>query len=73
MTPLTVHVNRAEFVEDLVSSFLQSGYSAKQTGPWTCAVVHEDTLDEQEARVEVRFFLRAWCARLNCAQASLAL
>ena len=72
MTPLTVRVNRAEFVEDLVSSFRRSGYNAKRTGPWTCAVVHEDTLDAQEARVEVMFFLRAWGARLSGAQASLA-
>ena len=72
MTPFTVHVNRAELVEDLVSSFRRSGYTAKRTGPWTCAVVHEDATDEQEARVEVMFFLRAWGARLNGAQASLA-
>jgi hypothetical protein len=35
--------------------------------------VHEDALDEQEARVELTFFLRAWGARLDGAQASLAL
>jgi len=73
VTPLTVHVNRAELVEDLVTSFRGSGYTAERTGPWTCAVVHEDALDEQEARVEVTFFLRAWGARLDGAQASLAL
>ncbi len=72
MNALTVHVNRAEFVEDLVSSFRRNGYTAKRTGPWTCAVVHADELDEQEARVEVTFFLRAWGARHNRAQASLA-
>jgi hypothetical protein len=72
VTPLTVHVNRAELVEDLVSSFRGSGYTAERTGPWTCAVV-EDALDEQEARVELTFFLRAWGARLDGAQASLAL
>jgi hypothetical protein len=72
MTPLTVHVNRAEFVDDLVSSFRQSGYTAKRTGPWTCAIVHADAEDEQEARVEVTFFLRAWGARQDRAQASLA-
>jgi hypothetical protein len=72
MTPLTVHVNRAELVEDLVGSFRRSGYTAKRTGPWTCAVVHEDALDEQEARVEVAFFLRAWGARHHRAQALLA-
>ena len=73
MTPLTVHVNRDELIEDLVSSFRGSGYTAERTGPWTCAVVHADALDEQEARVEVTFFLRAWGARLDGAQASLAL
>ena len=72
MTPLTVHVNRAELVEDLVSSFRESGYKAERTGPWTCAVVHADALDEEEARVEVTFFLRAWGARQDRAQALLA-
>ena len=72
MTPLTVHVNRAELVEDLVRSFRRSGYTAEQTGPWTCAVLHADALDEQEARVEVTFFLRAWGARHHRAQALLA-
>jgi hypothetical protein len=68
---LTVHVNRAELVEDLVSSFRRSGYAAERTGPWTCAVEHADALDEKEARVEVTFFLRAWGARQGRAQASL--
>jgi len=69
---LIVYVNRAELLEDLVSSFLQSGYTAERTGPWTCAVEHADALDEQEARVEVTFFLRAWGARHHRAQVSLA-
>jgi hypothetical protein len=69
---LTVHVNRAELVEDLVGSFRRSGYTAERTGPWTCAVEHADALGEQEARVEVAFFLRAWGARHDRAQASLA-
>ena len=73
MNALTVHVNQAELVEDLVSSFRRSGYTAQRTGPWTCAVEHGDAVDEQEARVEVMFFLRAWGARLDGAQASLAL
>jgi hypothetical protein len=69
---LTVHVNRAELVEDLIGAFRQSGYTAERTGPWSCAVEHANALDEQEARVEVTFFLRAWGARHNRAQASLA-
>jgi hypothetical protein len=69
---LTVHVSRAELVEDLVSSFRRNGYAAERTGPWTCAVDHADAVDEQEARVEVTFFLRAWGARHRRAQASLA-
>jgi hypothetical protein len=65
-------VNRAELVEDLIGAFRQSGYTAERTGPWSCAVEHANALDEQEARVEVTFFLRAWGARHNRAQASLA-
>ena len=72
MKALTVHVNRADLVEDLVSSFRRSGYSAERTGPWSCAVEHADAADEQEARVEVTFFLRAWGAHRVGAQASLA-
>jgi hypothetical protein len=68
----TVHVNRAELVENLVDSFRRSGYTAERTGPWTCAVEQADALDEQEARVEVTFFLRAWGARHHRAHASLA-
>lgn len=72
MIPLTVYVNRAELVDDLVGSFRRSGYGVERTGPWTCAVEYADTLDEQEARVEVAFFLRAWAARHERARASLA-
>jgi hypothetical protein len=68
---LTVHVNRPELVDDLVSSFLSSGCPARRMGPRSCAVEHESAVDEREARVEITFFLRAWQARHDRAQASL--
>jgi hypothetical protein len=67
----TVHVDRADLVEDLVRAFRRGGYAAARTGPWTCTVEHADALEDQEARVEVAFFLRAWGARHDRAQASL--
>jgi len=72
VSALTVHVTPAELVDDLVGWFRRSGCTAERTGPWTCAVEHAEAVDEQEARVEVTFFLRAWGARHDRAQASLA-
>jgi hypothetical protein len=71
VSALTVHVNRAELVDDLVTSFRRSGCPARRTGPWSCSVRHATALDEQEARVELAFFLRAWQARHDRASASL--
>ena len=71
MSALIVYVNRAELVEDLVGEFRRSGYEVERTGPWTCAVEHADALDPHEAQVEITFFLRAWGARHDRAQASL--
>jgi hypothetical protein len=69
---LTVHVNRPELVDELVTAFRSSGCAARRTGILCCAVEHDAALDEMEARVEVTFFLRAWQARHRFAHASLA-
>jgi hypothetical protein len=71
MVALTVHLNRAECVEDLVVALRRTGCRAHQTGPTACRVVHASALDEQEARVEVAFFLRAWESAQPDARASL--
>jgi hypothetical protein len=63
VTALTVHVNRPDLVDDLVACFRSSGCAARRTGPHSCAVQHTAALDEREARIEVRFFVRAWQAR----------
>jgi hypothetical protein len=68
----TVHVNRPDLVDELVTAFRSGGCAARRTGPLCCAVEHGTALDEAEARVEVTFFLRAWQARYWFAHASLA-
>ncbi len=71
MAALTVHVNRADLVDDLVASFQTSGCSARRIGIRSCAVEHMSAWDQNEARVEVTFFLRAWQLRHPLARASL--
>ena len=71
MSALSVHVNRTELVDDLVSSLRRSGCPARRTGPWSCTVRHATAVDEREARVELVFFLRAWQSRHDRAHASL--
>ena len=63
MTSVTVHLSRADLVDDLVDAFRLGGCLAWRTGPRTCCVEHVEAMDEREARVEVAFFLRAWRAR----------
>jgi len=70
--PLTVHVNRPELVDDLVRALRKSGCRVRRTGPWSCAVEHVEATDENEARVEVTFFLRAWQSHHRCARAAVA-
>ena len=67
----TVLLNRADLVDDLVTSLRRSGCDAHRTGSRACQVVHADALDEDEARTELAFFLRVWQAGHPCTQASL--
>ena len=71
MTSVTVNLSGADLVDDLVDALKLGGCLAWRTGPRTCRVEHVAALDEKEARVEVAFFLRAWGARRDGAQASL--
>ena len=72
MRALIVHVNRPELLDDLVGALRKSGCRARATGPWSCAVEHLDAVDDNEARVEVTFFLRAWQTRHDAVQAAVA-
>jgi hypothetical protein len=72
MTALTVHLNRSDLVDELVSSFRRNGCAARRVGDRACRVVHMAARDESEARTEVAFFLRAWQGRYPQAEASLA-
>jgi hypothetical protein len=69
MTTVTVHLSRADLVDDLVDAFRHGGCLAWRTGPRTCRVEHAAAQNEHEAWVEVTFFLRAWRARRERAQA----
>jgi hypothetical protein len=70
--PLIVHVDRPELLEDLIASFRRGGCPTRRTGPRSCLVDHAAALDEDEARIEVTFFLRAWRARHGGVRALLA-
>jgi hypothetical protein len=72
MTELIVHVNRADLVDDLVASLRTSGCTARRNGLRSCAVEHTAAYDENEARVELTFFVRAWELHHPLARASLA-
>jgi hypothetical protein len=72
VTELTVHLNRADLVDDLVAAFRASGCAARRIGLRSCAVEHAAAYDDNEARVEVTFFVRAWQLRHPVARASLA-
>jgi hypothetical protein len=72
VTALTVHLNRSDLVDDLVTAFCDSGCGAQRVGLRSCTVEHRSAHDEREARVEVTFFLRAWQSRHPFARASLA-
>jgi hypothetical protein len=69
---LTVHLNCPDLVDELVAAFRKSGCAARRVGLSVCSVEHTEALDDDEARVEVTFFLRAWQAGHRCAHASLA-
>ncbi len=71
MIALTVQLNRADLVDELVSSFRKSGCAARRVGNRGCRVVHIAARDENEARIEVAFFLRVWQDRHPQAEASL--
>jgi hypothetical protein len=72
VTSLTVHLNRPDLVDDLVASFRRSGCLARRIGLHSCAVEHTEARDEQEARIEVGFFVRAWQARHGMVRALVA-
>ena len=72
MISFTVHLSRPDLVDDLVDAFRLGGCLAWRTGSRTCCVEHTAAVDDEEARVEMTFFLRAWAARHDRAQPSLA-
>jgi hypothetical protein len=60
---MTVQLSDASYLEELAAALLRGDCLPTRTGPDTLAVAHPWARDENEARTEVLFFLRAWQAR----------
>jgi hypothetical protein len=61
--PLRVHISRPELGEDLAAALAAGDCHCARVHDDTFVVVHRAAADDAEARVELRFFLRAWEAR----------
>jgi hypothetical protein len=71
MRGLTVSVHPPDCFGDLVVALRNSGCRVVETGPTDCRVVYPSALDEHEANVEIRFFVRAWEAGHAAARVAL--
>lgn len=60
---MRVQLSDATYLEELAVALLQGDCLPTPTGRDTLAVVHPWARDENEARTEMLFFLRAWQAR----------
>ena len=61
--PMRVRLSEPGLLRDLVAGFLRNGCVAHELDDRSCAVVHVNALDAQEAWVEVEFYVRAWQTR----------
>jgi hypothetical protein len=57
---LKVRVGNPQLVEDLVETLRGADCDATVIDPHTCGVAFLDGTDPRLARMEIRFFLRAW-------------
>jgi hypothetical protein len=60
---LTVEITSANLLPALIDAFRRNGCLADRAAPRRCRVVHAQARDEEEARMEIAFFLRAWQLR----------
>lgn len=57
---ITVEITCGELLTDLIEALARGGCHAKRTAATACRVVHPLATSDQEAWLEVAFFLRAW-------------
>jgi hypothetical protein len=60
---LRVRVSPPAFIPDLIESLSRGDCLPSRVTTDTCLVWHPYARDDQEARLELGFFLRAWQAR----------
>lgn len=59
---MRIHITEPELLPDLVERLLRSRCVAHIVGERSCAVIHVDAEDAEEAWREVEFFVHAWRA-----------
>jgi hypothetical protein len=60
---LTVELSDGKLLSELVDALKRSGCRAQKTSHSACHVVHPLASDENEALLEVAFFIRSWQLR----------
>jgi hypothetical protein len=60
---MTIEITDSDLLTDLVDAFARGGCIADRTTGTACSVVHPLASDDDEALLEVAFFLRAWQLR----------
>ena len=70
-TSLRVRVSRPELSDELLEALTAGACVCARLDHRTMLVVHREAVDEVEARLELRFFLRAWEHRHGDVQAEL--
>jgi tRNA nucleotidyltransferase (CCA-adding enzyme) len=71
VSAMEIHVNNPAVVDDLMAAFRAGDCLAHRLGSHAFVVIHRHALDDQEARVEVEFFLRAWQQRRGGVEANV--
>lgn len=60
---MMVEISDGELLSDLMNAFTRSGCIANRATGRTCQVIHPLASSDDEALLEVAFFLRAWQLR----------
>jgi hypothetical protein len=60
---MTVHVSNPAFVHDLLASLRRANFSALQTGEMTVEVSTPPSATDEQARLQLGFYLANWRAR----------
>ena len=61
--PMTVEITDGQLLADLIDALSRGGCRAQRATQRACKVVHPLASNEQEARLELAFFIRAWQLR----------